>query len=236
MFADQLRHAIEAAPCSTLPNVAALLWRAVAEKHVTEAEAEALAALIEVRQAAAPLRVPVAGQVRPATLFPPRRPQRPPERSVAIERRRRLAASGPLPPVLAARFTTGELACLRIVADEVRLRGSCRLFLDAIAARSGTSRSTAKNALRQARTLGLIEIEERRQHGAKSLSNVVRIIDREWTAWLKRGPGIGVRKFAPTDTSSLSGIGKADSSGQILDARARFERGATTRQRRQSPA
>lgn len=235
MFADQLRHAIEAAPCSTLPNVAALLWRAFAEKHVTEAEAEALAALIEVRQAAAPLRVPVAGQVRPATLFPPRRPQRPPERSVAIERRRRLAASGPLPPALAARFTTSEAAVLRIVGDTCRDHGRCTLPIDAIAARAGVGRTTVQNALRLARRLGMVEIEERRQTGARNLPNRVTIVDREWKAWLDRGPrrpGTGFRKTSTTETSSLSGMGEADSSGQILDARSRFERGANTPQRR----
>ncbi len=50
---------------------------------------------------------------------PARRPQRPPQRAIAIERRRRLASSGPLPPAIACRFTTGELAVLRIVGDEV---------------------------------------------------------------------------------------------------------------------
>src|SRR6516162_5313819 len=34
-----------------------------------------------------------------------RRPQRTPDRQASIERRRRLVASGPLPPPLAARFT-----------------------------------------------------------------------------------------------------------------------------------
>src|SRR3978361_1666639 len=77
------------------------------------------------------------------------KPQRPPVRSIAVERRRRLAASGPMPPALAARFSTGELAALRIVADEVQARGRCELCLDAIAARAGGARSTAKRALRQ---------------------------------------------------------------------------------------
>ncbi|KQT51335.1 hypothetical protein ASG52_25680 [Methylobacterium sp. Leaf456] len=52
MFADHLRAAIEAAPRITLPAIAAQLWRAYGEGQVTEAEAEALSGLIEVRQAA----------------------------------------------------------------------------------------------------------------------------------------------------------------------------------------
>jgi len=34
-----------------------------------------------------------------------------------------------MPPALAARFTVAELACLRIVADEVRDRGVCSLTI-----------------------------------------------------------------------------------------------------------
>jgi hypothetical protein len=41
-----------------------------------------------------------------------------------------------MPPALAARFTQGELAALRIVSDEVRHHGVCTLHIDAIAARA----------------------------------------------------------------------------------------------------
>src|ERR671913_889384 len=57
------------------------------------------------------------------SISPERRSQKSPDRRRSIERRRRLASSGPMPPALAARFTVAELACLRIVADEVRARG-----------------------------------------------------------------------------------------------------------------
>jgi ribosomal protein S25 len=77
-----------------------------------------------------------------------------------------------MPPALAARFTVGELAVLRIVGDEVRARKVCGLHLDAIAARTGVSRSTAKNAIREAKRLGLVEVQERRRHGAKGPDGV----------------------------------------------------------------
>jgi hypothetical protein len=41
--------------------------------------------------------------------------------------RRQHAATGPLPPNLAANFTTGELAALKIVADEFLAHGACDL-------------------------------------------------------------------------------------------------------------
>jgi hypothetical protein len=86
--------------------------------------------------------------------------QRSPDRQASIARRRHLAASGPMPPALAARFTQAEMAAFRIVSDKVRHHGVCALHIDAIAARAGTCRTTVKNALREARRLkcqGLIQ-------------------------------------------------------------------------------
>lgn len=225
MFAQEIRRQAEEAPREALPAVAKAMWSAFAAEQITEAEAEALSALIEARTAlpldhrttgqpadTLPARVgaprTAAAQLGPLrSIFPARRPQRAPDRSVAIERRRRLAASGPMPPALAARFTTSELAVLRIVADEAMRHGACRLYLDAIAARAGVSRSTVKNTLRQARLLGLLLVQERPQRGAKSLSNIVSLADKGWLAWLRRGPGIGGRKIAPADTQ-VSNPGK----------------------------
>jgi hypothetical protein len=116
------------------------------------------------------------------------RTQRSPDRQRSIERRRHLAASGVMPPALASRFTTSELAVLRIVGDQVKARGSCDLTLGEIAARAGVCRTTVQNALRQAAVGALITVRERRRRGANSLPNVVRIISREWLAWLTRGP------------------------------------------------
>lgn len=83
-----------------------------------------------------------------------------------MERRRRWAASGHLPPALAARFTLAETAVLAVVAAEHRKRGDCRLTNKEIADVAGVSITTVKNALRAARTLNLLSIEERRQCGA----------------------------------------------------------------------
>ena len=94
-----------------------------------------------------------------------------------------------MPPALASRFTTGELAVLRIVADEFQARQICCLCLDAIAARAGVSRTLAKNAIKQARRLGMVEVRERRRTGAKSLPNVVTVIDREWLGFFQYTTG-----------------------------------------------
>src|SRR3954465_11749291 len=144
------------------------------------------------------------------SIFPPRRLQRAPKRPVAIARRRHLAASGPMPPALACKFTVSELAVLRIIGDEVRQHGQCRRCVDEIAARAGVCRRMVQNAIREAARLGLLTVEERRREGRRNLPNVVRIIAKEWTSWLARGgrlsrPSaaalIGCKKLRPTDRS-----------------------------------
>jgi hypothetical protein len=171
---------------AALDAVTRALWGAVATGQISDEDATRLAEAIEARRVLGRTAQAVAGRgFLPVRVAPPRKHQRPPERSVAIERRRRLAASGPMPPTLAARFSTGELAVLRIVADEWKAHQVCGLCLDAIAARAGVSRTTAQNAIRQAKRLGMVEVQERRRPGARSLPNLVRIIDREWLAWIK---------------------------------------------------
>lgn len=234
MFLNQIEEAIAVASPSSLVELNRTIWVGLSSGALTEDDAGRLAEAIHARQAVAKAAsAPVTGKPRPATLFPPRRVQRPPERSVAIERRRRLAASGPLPPALAARFTTSEAAVLRIVGDECRDKGRCVLPIDAIAARAGVGRTTVQNALRLARRLGMVEIEERRQEGAKNLPNRVSVVDREWRQWLERGPRrptTGFKNLSTTETGSLSGEEQAGSSSQNRnrrEAEPRFARGGS---------
>ena len=49
-YADAIRRQAEDAPRAALPAVASAMWRAYAEGQITEAEAEALSALIEARR------------------------------------------------------------------------------------------------------------------------------------------------------------------------------------------
>jgi hypothetical protein len=116
------------------------------------------------------------------------RPQRSPDKQKSYERRHRLAFSGPLPPHFAARFTVGQMACLRVVGDEHRAKGCCDLSLDEIAARAGVCRKTGQRAMWGAREQTLITIEERRPKGRrKHLPNIVKITSPEWLSWLARG-------------------------------------------------
>src|SRR5215204_1615309 len=211
-FCNQMAAAIDGARTLTrLDHLSRSIWQGLAAGAVGDDDAQALAERLHARRSALrgeikPVGIPVG---RPS-IFPPRRPQQAPQRPVAITRRRHLAASGPMPPALACKFTVSELAVLRIVGDEVRQQGHCDRCVDEIAARAGVCRSMVKNAIREAARLGLLTVQERRREGRRNLPNVIRIVSKEWTSWLARGgrasrppaePLIGVKKITPTDSS-----------------------------------
>ncbi len=196
MFADEIRRAIEAADRITLPSVTALLWRAFGEGTVTETEAEALSGLIEARTdvpAGRGYSLSPPTTSNPGDSLPPQDPTGSRRRAVgsrprtdaSLGRRRRWAASGRLPPGLAARFTLAEQAVLALVAAEVARRKDCRLAVGHLAAIAGVAETTVRNAIREARKLGFVTVEERRVTGFRSDTNIVRIISPEWTAWLR---------------------------------------------------
>ena len=198
MFVDTIAVAIDGAPSlARLNELSSAIWKGLAAGALGDDDAQRLAEVIHARKIA--LRGPEKTLDSRPALFPARRVQRPPRRPEAIQRRRRLAASGPLPPALASRFTTGELAVLRIVGDECRDRGTCSLSLAEIAARAGCCRDLVKRAIRLAARLGLLTVEIRRRPGQKNLPNVVRVVDREWSAWLARGPRPDQRLAEPRD-------------------------------------
>src|SRR6185503_10582963 len=181
MFAEQLRRAVEASPRVELARVAQLLWKAYAAGQVSEDEASELSDLIESRRALPAPQKPIQRRLGS-------RPRSP----ASMERRRRWAASGCLPPALAARFTLAETAVLAVIAAETRKRGDCRLTNKEVADVAGVSVTTVKNALRAARALTLVSSEERRLGPFRSASNVVRITDSAWRAWLRLRGGKSV--------------------------------------------
>src|SRR3954447_22895907 len=142
MFADDLRRAVEASPRAELNTVSGLLWKAFAAGGVTEDQASELSALIEARKA-------LPAPERPVQRRSGSRPRSPSH----MERRRRWAASGALPPALACKFTLGEQAALAVVAAEHRKNGDCRLTHQQVADVAGVGVSTVKNAIRAARAL-----------------------------------------------------------------------------------
>src|SRR5215208_511779 len=126
-FCNQMAAAIDGARKLTrLDHLSRSIWQGLAAGAVADDDAQALAERLHAR------RNVLRGEIKPVgippgrpSIFPPRRPQRTPQRPVAIARRRHLAASGPMPPAVACKFTVSELAALRIVTDEVCEKGHC---------------------------------------------------------------------------------------------------------------
>lgn len=196
MFMDQIRQAVGAVPPDKLPDVSKALWVAFSAGQVTEAEAEELSALIEARK--------VIGA-------PPAAPKRSvgsrPRSPASLERRRRWTASGHVPGNIACRFTTGETAALAVIALEASKRGDCRWTIGQIAAVAGVSDTTVKRAIREAKALGLISVEERRLSAWRNDSNILRIVSPEWIAWGRLGrqsKGGGGQVAPPTNNNDYS--------------------------------
>jgi hypothetical protein len=207
MFAERLDVAISGArTLARLDRLSRLIWQGHGSGALGDTDAQRLAERLhaargETRKTIIPVGIPLGRE----SIFPPRRAQYSPDRTLSLLRRRKLAASGPLPPALASMYTVGELAVLRIVGDTVKRQGCCSASIGEIAARAGVCRTLVQNAIREAARQGLVTIEERRRQGQKNLPNVVRIVSREWLTWLKRSgvihkiERIGSRKIDPTD-------------------------------------
>jgi hypothetical protein len=202
MLVDHMLCVIDGARPAELAQLGSDISRAYANGAIGEDDHQRLWEAIQERRQAARPKMPAAPKVAPAAAARRAAP-RSPDRQASILRRRRLVASGPLPPQLAARFTWGEQAVMRIVGDECRAHGCCTLHIDAIAARAGVHRTTVQNALREAtgREGGeaIVTVHERRRPGQRSLTNIIRIVSKEWSDWLRRRGGF--KQSNTTDTS-----------------------------------
>lgn len=194
MNEDQFSEAVSRASFSSLNDSAKLIWKAHGAGLLDDQAAERLSIAIEARRS----ELKDVGSRASVQCFKTRpRPCQTPDRAKSIARRRGLAASGAVPGAIAANFTTGETAVLSVIARQCQRKGFCDWFLDRIAAVAGVSRTTVRNALRQARAAGLISVQERRRNAWRSDSNVVRIVSAEWLIWL--GLGGGGKKAKPTN-------------------------------------
>ena len=198
MFVEEILRAVQACQRGRLPELSAAVWKGFAAGAVTEEEAQSLAEMIEARKA-----VPTA----------PARPVRPvgsrPRSSASLERRRAWTGSGWMPPAIAARFTMGEAAAIGVIVAETAKYGRCELPIGAIAARAGVCATIVRNALRQARMLGLLHVEERRVTRDRNRSNVVTIVSRELELWVRtrarvERQGGGCRSVLPTTNHILN--------------------------------
>lgn len=222
MFYDVLATAIEGAVRSQLDDYSRQVWRAHGAGTIADDQAQQLAELIQRRRGPSPYRTAMASTPTMAPRYYIQRSpeQRSPDRRASLTRRREHAATGPLPPAIAAGFTTGELAVLKVVSDEWLAHGACDRSLNELAARAGVCHSLAKRAVRLAELDGLLTVQRRPRSGRKHLTNIIRIIRAEWLDWLAKGRrkayAVGACYRAKPDFPQARGVQKSPPRSQVL--------------------
>ncbi|WP_207919158.1 transcriptional regulator [Methylobacterium segetis] len=202
MLVDEMRRSIERCELTRLPEVSSAVWKAFGAAAITEDEAGELSQLIAARQ--------VAWNAAKAAPSARRSVGTRPRTSASLERRRKWCASGFLPPAIAARFSPAENAVLAVIAAECGPtgEGTCDLAIAYVAALAGVSETTVRNAVRAAKALGLLAVEERRVTAFRSLTNLVRLYEPAWRSWLrhraKTAKGGGCKLAQPTSIDSTT--------------------------------
>lgn len=172
------------------------------------------------------------------------RRQRSRDRAASRRRKRMMGGSGRMPHSIRHHYTEGERAVLSVVACEVKRHGLCDLPVGKIAAIAGVCERTVQYALKAASSLELahVMIERRPRPGKKNLTNVIRIVSREWLAWLRYEPdqpaGIGCKTVRPSknhDNYKRRDGGKRDNLEMTAPGRSEAK-GPGMRERRQGRA
>jgi hypothetical protein len=200
MLADDIADRIAGACPDEIDGIIKDAWTDHTNGRLTENEIEALDEAARARRTETPPKTLSATKSAPRAPARRRQPCRSPDRDASLRRRRRIGYSGVLPAPVAEHFTMGQTAVIRIVLDEIRDHGRCTLPLAIIAARSGTSKSTVRRALRGARDHSILAVRERRSDrpGVLSDTNIVTLISSEVRDWIfRRG---GRQKWRATDT------------------------------------
>ena len=196
-----------------LEDIARAMWGALGEGLLSWEEAGRLDELVREHRAR---MAALGGQRGPVGVFAAvaaavkraRRRPRSSDRQASLERRRGVAFSGGMPSSLARLFTPGQVAVLSVVGREAaRGRPTCELPLSQIEALAGVGRTTAQEALRLAKGLGLVWVRERRRRGERSETNVVTVLSKGWWRWLKRHVAPNASEEAPRKGARAAGPG-----------------------------
>lgn len=122
-----------------------------------------------------------------------------PDMEQSRRRKRKWGGSSCLPDWMREHYTEGERAALAVVVQQVKRQGYCDLRINDIAQLAGVHRTTVQNAMRKARQLRHVAVQERPGvAGQLSLTNIVRIISGAWKAWLRR-VGSGFKSLHPSE-------------------------------------
>jgi hypothetical protein len=88
---------------------------------------------------------------------------------------------------MACQLTPCERALAAIIREDHLKQGYSDRCHDLAAVLIGACSKTVHRVQQRLEELGWITIEERERPGRKHLPNIVRIVSREWLAWIERG-------------------------------------------------
>ena len=142
-------------------------------------------------------------------------------------RKRNLGSSPrlPLDDRMRGLFTEGERAVLYVILADCEKKGRCTDYVESIARRAGVGLTTARNAMRKAKSpeVGLLAIQQRPRPGQKHLSNIITV--SAWTladaANRPRPRAIGPIGFKLAATLELNNI-NSGKNGLLHKSIARF--------------
>jgi hypothetical protein len=177
--------------------------------EITESEYESVCKRIEDARARSRRAKHANINIDSSRATPRRIRARSPDYEKSRMRRRAIASRNMMPDKLSCRFTEGERAALNVVAlsCQADIFGVCAKSIDEIGALAGVCRTTVQNAIHEARRLGIIKVTHRPQRGAKSLTNMIEIISKEWKSWLSlrlKSKAIGSNFFVPGASDLMS--------------------------------
>jgi len=153
---NALATAIERAARNQLDDLSRQVSHALGAGSLADDRAQQLYELIQQRRGAPAALLSDTSTIAPRYLIQRSPEQRSPDRRASLLRRREHAATGPLPPAIASSFTVGEIAVLRVVADEYLAHGACDRSVNELSARAGVCRSIVKQAIKYAERDGLV--------------------------------------------------------------------------------
>lgn len=182
---SQVMAAITAAPVTSLVELSSHIAKLYAGGHLNDEQAQEAWEAIAKRRSIKKER-----PERKKSIFPPKRPVVRPVQTERLKRRLRRRGwsyQGWMLPAHAQQFSTGEVAVLSVVAKLTGGHGGdLRRTVAELAARAGVSVTTCKNAIRQAKKMGLITVQEQRRNFEPNGPNIITIVDKSWLAWLRR--------------------------------------------------
>lgn len=160
-----------------------LIWSAYGEGLLNDEEAQRSSQTLQDRKNLIKVRLTQKGQSK--VISANSRPHRNTER---IRRRRTWSASGQVPASIACHYTPGQAAALAVIVSMLRNSSVITKTLQEIGDLAGVCRKTVQRTLALAKTLGHLQVQERRVSVTRNLPHRITALDPLLRQWIANKP------------------------------------------------